>query len=232
MTKDNNIFLDFFRLFYPKYCACCGNVLVTSEDVLCLKCIENLPKTNFHLQTNNPVEEKLMGRVKFERATAFCFFKKEGSIQHLIHELKYKNYKQIGIKLGYLMGCNIIGDPTFNSIDVIVPIPIHPKKQQKRGYNQSEQIGIGLQQAMNKPLDTSSFVRIYQTDTQTKKSRYERWKNVEEIFKVVNPEMLQNKHILLIDDVITTGATLESAANCLLQTAGTKISIACLATAT
>ncbi len=230
--KENNIFLDFFRLFYPKYCSSCGNALVKSEDVLCLKCIENLPKTNFHLQKNNPVEEKLMGRVHFECATAFCFFKKEGSVQHLIHELKYKNNKQIGQKLGFLMGCDIIKNETFKSIDLIVPIPIHPKKQQKRGYNQSEQIGLGLQKAMNKPLDSSSFVRISQTETQTKKSRYERWKNVEEIFKVVAPEKLQNKHILLIDDVITTGATLESAANCLLQITGTKISIACLASAT
>jgi ComF family protein len=222
---------DFLSLFYPNLCLACNQPLVEGEHCICLHCLENLAKTDFHLHPDNRVEMSLAGRVKFERATAFCFFKTDSSIQHMIHNLKYNGNQEIGEYLGELFGEDLIQNPTFASIDVIVPIPIHPKKKAKRGYNQSEAIGRGLAKSMKKPLDTQSFIRTVNTSTQTKKSRYSRWENVAEIFFVKHPENLENKHILLIDDVITTGATIESAAHCLLEVNNTKISIACLACA-
>ncbi|MBO4581635.1 MAG: ComF family protein [Bacteroidales bacterium] len=224
-------FKDFFHLFYPSYCCGCGTSLVNGEKVICLQCLQNLPLTHFHLQKNNMVEKTLMGRIPYERATAYCYFQKGSIIQHAIHQLKYKGNWEVGVILGEMMGQTLMESPDFANIDIIIPIPIHPKKQAKRGYNQSEMIGKGLQKSMHKPLDTTSFIRLKNTSSQTKKTRYSRWKNVEDIFRVIHPENLQNKHILLIDDVITTGSTLEAAAACLLRTNNVKISIACLACA-
>ncbi len=224
-------FKDFFHLLYPSYCSGCGTPLVHEEQCLCMHCLQNLPLTHFHLQKNNMVEMALMGRIPYERATAFCYFQKGSIIQHAIHQLKYKGNKEVGILLGSLMGKELMENPCFATADVIVPIPIHPKKQAKRGYNQSEQIGIGLQQSMHIPMNTTSLIRTVNTKTQTKKSRYSRWENVSDIFGVIHPEDLENKHILLVDDVITTGATLEAAATQLLSIHHTKVSIACLACA-
>ena len=224
-------FKDFFHLFYPSYCCGCGTTLVNGENIICLQCLQNLPLTRFHLQKNNMVEKTLTGRIPYQRATAFCYFQKGSIIQHAIHQLKYKGNREVGVILGELMGQSLMDSPDFADIDIIIPIPIHPKKQAKLGYNQSEMICLGVQKSMHKPLDTTSFVRVINTSSQTKKTRYSRWKNVEDIFQVVNPDNLKNKHILLIDDVITTGSTLEAAANCLLKVDNVKISIACLACA-
>lgn len=226
-----NLFNDLANLLFPANCSGCGQPLIISEHQLCLHCIDKLPRTNFHHISNNIVENSLKGRILFEKATAFCYFRKDGIMQHLIHQLKYKNNFEIGIFLGELMGKDLINCSHFANIDIIIPIPIHPKKKRKRGYNQSEQIGIGLAKTMNKPLDTSTLIRNIHTDTQTKKSRYARWQNVADIFAITNSNNIKNKHILLIDDVITTGSTLESAANTLLKIEGVKISIACIACA-
>ena len=220
---------DFVALFYPNYCFECRCPLVAGEDYLCSECLAKLPKTHFHLQKDNPIEMLFAGKVPVFRATAFCFFHKEGIMQRLVHQLKYKGKEGIGTYLGYLFGLSLLESTDFQSIDIIVPIPLHPQKKRKRGYNQSEIICDGIANGLKKECDYSSLVRIVDTKTQTKKSRYNRWENVSEIFKVLYPEKLEGKHILLVDDVVTTGATLEAAAQILLEIPNTTISIACLA---
>lgn len=223
---------DFIALFYPKYCDVCGRALIEGENFLCTHCISNLPKTNFHLYKDNPVEMIFAGRVPIFRATAFCSFRKGNSMQTIIHQLKYKGNKEIGVYLGKLLGTTLLEEPDFNSIDKIIPIPLHKQKEKKRGYNQSEFIAKGMAQSMSKQIDTLSLTRIIDTSTQTRKTRYNRWENVSSIFQLNNEEELSGKHILLVDDVITTGSTIEAAAQLLSKLPNTKVSVACLGCAT
>ena len=220
---------DFLALFYPNYCLGCDNSLVKGEQYLCSQCLAKLPKTQFHWQKNNPVEMLFAGRVPIFRATAFCSFHKEGLIQHLVHQLKYKNKREIGTYLGLLFGLDLVENEDFQSVDILLPIPLHPHKQKKRGYNQSEAICDGIAKGMQKECDYKLLVRTTDTQTQTKKSRYNRWENVSQIFKVLHPEQLEGKHILLVDDVVTTGSTLEAVAQILLEIPNAKVSVACLA---
>jgi len=224
-------FSDFLALFYPDYCLECHCSLVKGEEYLCSQCITKLPKTHFHLQKDNPVEMLFAGRAPIFRATAFCFFHKEGIIQRLVHQLKYKQKGEVGKYLGFLFGLSLSESEDFQSVDVILPIPLHVRKKRKRGYNQSELICSGMAKAMKKEYTCDLLIRTVNTKTQTKKNRYNRWENVSEVFKVATPEKLAGKHILLVDDVVTTGATLESAAHILLEIPNTKVSIACLACA-
>lgn len=223
---------DFVALFYPKYCDVCGKVLIEGEQFLCTHCIANLPKTNFHQYKDNPVEMIFAGRIPIFRATAFCSFRKGNSMQTIIHQLKYKGNKEIGIYLGNLFGASLLEDPDFNSIDIIIPIPLHKQKEKKRGYNQSEYIAKGISQAMVKQMNTYSLTRIINTSTQTRKTRYNRWENVSSIFQLNNEQELANNHILLVDDIITTGSTIEAASQLLISLPNTKVSIACLGYAT
>ncbi len=223
---------DFIALFYPKYCDICGRVLIEGEKCLCLHCLVNLPKTNFHLSKDNPVEMIFAGRLPVFRATAFGFFRKGNSIRTMIHQLKYKGNKEIGLYLGILLGRSLKEDPDFNSVDIIIPIPLHKQKEKKRGYNQSEYIAKGISKTMSKAIDISSLTRIINTSTQTQKTRYNRWENVSSIFQLNNEQKLIGKHILLVDDVITTGSTIEAAAQLLINLPNTKVSVACLGYAT
>jgi ComF family protein len=188
----------------------------------------HLSRTDFHIYKNNPVEMIFAGRFPVFRATALCFFKQKNTLQKLIHQLKYNENEGIGVYLGYLLGLTLMESEDFQSVDVIIPIPLYSKKQKKRGYNQSEKIGKGVMEVMSKPMDTSSLIRVMNTSTQTKKERFQRWENTIEIFQLTKTNTLTGKHILLIDDVITTGATIESAAQLLLTIPAVKISIACL----
>jgi ComF family protein len=221
---------DFFNLFFPNLCVVCNHHLVNQEELICTKCLYNLPKTNFHKAIDNPVSQLFWGRTKVEYATAYFTFNKGSRYQHMMHKFKYHGNKEIGFVLGRSFG-NQIRNSVFSEIDVIIPVPLHKSKLKKRGYNQSEWIGKGLSEALHKPLDTKSFIRAVATETQTRKSRFERWKNVENIFKITNTEALEGKHILMVDDVVTTGSTLEACANVLLELDGVKVSIATLAVA-
>jgi ComF family protein len=223
---------DFVSLFYPRYCDGCKRTLLKDEKYLCNYCLSNLPKTNFHTQKNNPVEMVFAGRIPVFRAAAFCFFKQENSMQNIVHQLKYKGNKEIGVYLGHLFGLDLIKDEDFETVDVILPIPLHAKKLKKRGYNQSEYIAKGMAEAMSKPIDTTSLIRVVETSTQTKKARYARWENTSGIFQLTAPEKLTGKHILLVDDIITTGATIESAAQQLMHLEEIKISVVSLGVAT
>lgn len=226
------IFIDFFHLFYPRICSACNSMLYKHEEVICTKCLYELPKTNFNLSDKNIVAQIFWGRFPFESAGAYYFFRKGSKVQHLLHQLKYKNSPEIGVRIGQLYGMDL-----YNSgctiPDLIIPIPLHPKKEIIRGYNQSERFAEGLSQSLNIPVDTTNFIRNTFTETQTKKSRFDRWNNVKDIFICVNPELFRDKHILLVDDVITTGSTIESSVQKLLSYGhlNIKISIAAMAVA-
>jgi ComF family protein len=176
----------------------------------------------------SPLDKIFWGRAQLAHTAALYNFQKKSKVQHLIHQLKYKGRMDVGIHLGKLLGTDLSQSEAFKDVVKVVPVPLHPGKQRKRGYNQSEQIAIGMARAMNIEMDATSFIRTVDTETQTRKSRFARWENVKEIFKVTAPAELSNRHILLVDDVITTGATLESAAHMLLKIEGVKLSVACI----
>ena len=220
---------DFIELFFPRICLVCGNNLLKQEKLVCLQCLHELPRTNFHTEERNTVAELFYGRVRIEVATAFFFFSKGSKYQKLIHALKYREMKEIGVLMGTHFAIDLEKSPLFSAIDVICPVPLHPKKEKKRGYNQSEFIARGISERMGKELSVGNLVRRVYTDSQTRKGRYERWENVEGIFELCRPGEFEGKHILLVDDVVTTGSTLEACASTILSvTQNTKVSIATL----
>ena len=220
---------DLINLFFPNVCVVCGEALNKQEEVVCLLCLVKLPKTSFHLHEDNPVSRVFWGRVNLNAASSFLFFNKGGSVQDLMHALKYKSRKEVGVYLGEQFGRELNESTLFKDIDLIIPVPLHPKKLHKRGFNQSATIASGLSKKLNAPVDTENFIRLVNTDSQTKKSRYKRWENVKGVFGIRNKEKLTGKHILLVDDVLTTGATLEACASILLELENTKVSAATLA---
>ena len=226
LTRGINNLLE---LFFPSLCISCGNRLISQEKFLCLNCWFDLPVTNFHLDANNKVAQLFWGRVQIESVTSFFSYKKGSKYQQLIHFLKYKGLKELGFETGRRFGFVLADSVNFNSVDLIVPVPLHPKKQKKRGYNQSEWIARGMAVSMQKQISTNNLFRKEHTSTQTRKNRFERWQNVEDIFDVNDPGKFSGLHILLIDDVITTGSTLEACAFQLLQIESTKVSVASLA---
>lgn len=229
MLKIINSYLsDFIKLFYPVNCFSCGKNLVKHENYICTECLYLLSKTNFHQLKDNPVSKIFWGRTKIENATANYFFIKGGILQKLIHQLKYKGVKEIGYVLGKQLGVELAASDLYNSIDFVVPVPLHQKRQTERGYNQSEFIANGIAEMLNSNTSYDNLIRKIQTSTQTKKTRFERWENVENIFTVKNSLEFENSHILLVDDVITTGSTLESCTNALLKINNVKVSIAAL----
>ena len=222
---------DFISLIYPHLCAACGEVLLKNEKTICTSCLFHLPKTNYHKYKDNPVSKTFWGRMNIESAAAIYYFTKSGNVQNMIHEFKYKGDKKIGSYLGKMYGNELKHSEIFNNIDIIIPIPLHPKKEKKRGFNQSEIFADGLSISMHKPVDTISLIRTYSSESQTRKSRFNRWENVKEIFSIQHPENLINKNILLVDDVITTGATIEACGSLLLEIEGVKLFIVSIAVA-
>jgi ComF family protein len=231
MPKKYPYLYAFVELFYPRLCLVCGEKLISSEDYICLKCLLHLPRTNYHNTAENPMEQLFYGRVRVERATAYFDFKKGSSYQKILHYLKYRGMKELGEYMGAQFATEIRDSDLLQSIDLICPVPLHPKKERKRGYNQSQHIAIGLSEKSGIPVDNRSLVRKQFSSTQTRKTRWERWENVESIFEVANPEAFEGKHVLLIDDVVTTGATLEACAATILKHCQAKISILTLAIA-
>lgn len=217
---------DVFYLFFPKTCVCCGEQLVKNETEICLKCRFELPITNFTNEIDNKVEQTFYGRVKIEFATALLFYRTKGISQKLIYQLKYKGKQEIGILLGQWLGSELKESKRFPYIDYIIPVPLHAIKLKKRGYNQLSTFGNSISGILNIPFIENILIKESITDTQTLKRRIERWKNVDEIFHLSDATIFEHKHILLIDDVITTGATLEACALELSKTKNIKISIA------
>jgi ComF family protein len=189
----------------------------------------HLPYTHFHCMTDHPMARSLWGRVPCEGVAAYLFFHKGSNVQHLMHRLKYKGQYQVGTYLGRQYGQILIHQPPFNTARLIVPVPLHPKRQRERGYNQSEMFANGLGEAMSIPTSHQNLIRNTDSETQTRKSSSARWDNVKQIFSVVNPEEFEGKHLLLVDDVFTTGATIEASATALLTAGNVKISIVTIA---
>lgn len=220
---------DFLSLLFPRVCYGCGNHLVRNEKVICTECRVLIPRTKYHLTPGNPVEQLFWGRCVIEKATAYSFYNKGSRIRKLIHALKYKGMKEIGTELGEIFGSSLKESDFLKGIDFIVPVPLHPSKERKRGYNQALVICEGFAAVTGLPICSDALVRDVKTQTQTRRSRYERWTNVEGIFEAGNPPMLENKNILIVDDVITTGSTIESCVNGLSRIEGVKVSVAALA---
>ena len=224
-------FDSILNLFYPRVCAACGETLLRDEETVCLKCRYLLPRTGYENHADNPVAQTFYGRVKFHAVTSCFFFAKSGKVQHLIHQLKYKGNKEAGVFLGQQIGLSIKDAPLFQGIDYLIPVPLHPKREKKRGYNQSLMIAKGINEVTGIAIGDKYLIRAVNTATQTKKSKEERYQNVKDIFEVRFADELQGKHVLLIDDVLTTGATLESCAHQLENIPGITISAATAACA-
>ena len=220
---------DLISLLFPELCNACGASLYQGEREICITCLFDLPYTDFHIYRDNPVAKQFWGRISCEMVMAMLYFKKGTKVQNLIHSLKYKGKKEVGIRLGQLLADRLKEGNKITDVDLIIPVPLHPQKEKIRGYNQSEQIAIGVAQLLDLPTSTSNLLRNKPTDSQTKKSRYTRYENMQTVFSVYKPEQLKNLHILLVDDVITTGATLEACGNALLNIGIKKLSIASIA---
>jgi ComF family protein len=220
---------DFISLLFPRLCYACGNDLLRNEYLICTECFVTIPRTNYHRELNNPVSQLFWGRCRIEKAAAFSFYNRGSRIRNLIHNLKYRGIEEIGHELGRIYGLSLKSSGFTDDIDLIIPVPIHPSKKRVRGFNQSDSISSGIAMTSGLPFSTSSLVRTTASATQTKRSRYDRWVNVEGIFKVADEEMVKGKHILLVDDVITTGSTIEACANELLRIDGTRVSVVALA---
>lgn len=205
--------------------------MLARDEQLCIRCAAGLPHTGYAAQAGNPVEKMFWGRLKLEAAAAIFYFSKSTVIQQLIHSLKYKGNRAIGEYMGRLMGNMLLESGRFSGIDGLIPLPMHPAKERKRGFNQAAVLCDGISAITRIPVVNRVLVKERVTETQTRKHRTERWVNAEGSF-TVDPDLLKrHRNLLLVDDVITTGATLEAAGRCLLQAGGTKLSIATLATA-
>ncbi len=222
---------SFLSLLFPRCCVVCGRLLAKGEECLCTMCNINLPRTDYHLRKDNPVEKLFWGKIPLERATSFFFYRKGSDFRQILHQLKYGGQKDIGAIMGRYMAAELLASGFFEGVDVILPVPLHKKKQQIRGYNQSEWIARGIAAVTGISIDTESVVRQKNTETQTRKSSFERWENVEGIFQLHHAESLVGKHVLIVDDVLTTGATTVECASCLAEIEGIRISILTLAMA-
>jgi ComF family protein len=222
---------DFIALLYPEICIGCGNALEQKEQMICISCSVEMPRTNFENHPANPVERLFWYKIKIEEATAGYFFSKKSRIQRMIHSFKYRGNSEAAFFLGQKLGLILKRSNRFNTIQKIIPVPLHPEKQKVRGYNQAEQIAHGISFVMKIPVDITSLIRDKSNSTQTKKNLFNRWTNVSTIFKVIKPGQIKNTHILLVDDVITSGSTIESCAQKILQVENSNVSIATLAIA-
>jgi ComF family protein len=229
MIRSASIWNDFSHLFFPHICAGCGTDVLNRRSPLCIRCVDRLPLTNFHLHANNPVEKKFWGRLPIVSAASFCHFTAESLIQFLLHQLKYKGNKDIGIFLGRMMGNTLQESNRFMDINALLPLPLYAAREKKRGYNQAAVLCDGMAETMKLPVIRDAVIRLSATETQTHKNRADRWQNMEGRFQLVNSGAISNKHVLLVDDVVTTGATLEACGRELLKTGDTRLSIATLA---
>ena len=224
------IWSSFIELFYPKICLICDEHLSEQEELLCIKCEHHLPLSQYLEYADNPIEKLFWGRVTIDAAGSLYLFNKGGGIQKMMHQLKYKQNKNVGIWMGKKLGKHLLTSHRFDNVDLVVPIPLHPKKKFKRGFNQSDLIAQGIEEVSGwKYADL--LQRKDDTDSQTKKGKYERWLNVGSSFQLDPHLQIKNKNILLIDDVITTGATMEGNIQTLLDGGAASVSVATVASA-
>ncbi|SDB64181.1 comF family protein [Flavobacteriaceae bacterium MAR_2010_188] len=220
---------NLLNLFFPKVCLACKYMLTDNEDIVCTKCRHELPATNFHFDLDKKVADILYGRVQFVDSTALLHFYKKGIVQELMHNLKYRGHEEIGVFLGKWLGSELTDASGFNDIDVVIPVPIHKSRLRKRGYNQVSKFGEEIANKLNAEFNETILIRSFATKTQVFQDRIGRSIDNEAKFSINDFEYLKNKHILLVDDIITTGATIESCATVLNQIEGVKLSLATMA---
>jgi ComF family protein len=226
MTSFKNYIEDFLHLFFPHTCIGCDTDVLNDENILCAECLAKLPETGFFTTPGNPVEKIFYARLPLAYAASGFYFTKDSLIQNLVKQLKYKNNPEAGIFLGKLLGGQIANSRRFDDVDVIIPLPLNEKRLFKRGYNQASVIVKGITSVWNRPVNEDAVERILFTETQTNKDRVSRWKTMEQVFMVTQPSLLSNKHVLLVDDVVTTGATLEACGSAILKVPNVKLSVA------
>lgn len=220
---------DFINLIFPRICCGCGNNLWKHEKVICDLCFHHLPRTGFHLFEDNPVHQIFRGRTDILGGASFLLFNKGSKVRNLIHSLKYKGRKDVGVFLGKEFGKELRACSPFNECDLIIPVPLHRKKYLKRGYNQSEEFAAGLSEDLAIPYLSKCLMRRNESETQTHKSRLLRWKNVSGAFYLNRDHLPEGSRILLVDDVITTGATLEACIAALKTVPGISVAVATIA---
>jgi len=232
MLENLNIIDDFISLIYPKICVSCKETLLKHEIYLCEKCRENLPRPKFHINIEESnIRKILYGRIPVFGSAAYYLFHKKTGVQNILHHIKYKKGKDLAQTIGSWMGYELSTCEWIKDVEGVVPIPLHPKKQLGRGYNQSEEYSKGISNETKIPIINVLKKDIY-TTTQTKKKRFERWENVKDNF-AVSENVSQYNHLMLVDDVLTTGATFEAAYNTLVKSGYKgKISIVVIAMAT
>jgi len=224
---------SFFResllhLAFPHICEGCGTDVLTTDHFLCIQCVSKLPDTHFENHAHNPVEKIFWGRLPITAAAAKYYFTKESLLQHLLHQLKYKGHQRLGLYLGRKLGSMLVNNPRFEDVEALIPLPLFPQKEHRRGYNQAMVLCKGISEVWQRPIIHDAVGRIMDTESQTKKNRVERWQNMEDRFQLKDPSALANKHVLLVDDVVTTGATLEACGRAILEGTNTRLSIATL----
>jgi Predicted amidophosphoribosyltransferases len=221
---------DLLSLFFPNICVVCKSPLVAGEEQICLNCLCKLPRINASL-FGNPAGELFKGNGDIISARSFLYYSKGNSLQKIVHSFKYYDNKKLALVMGKLAASGMGAMPERIGPDVLMPVPLHPHRMRQRGYNQSEWIALGLGSVWNIPVDTTHLVRSKRTDSQTRKSIYERQVSISNSFSLLNGDELRGKHILLVDDVVTSGATMEACANELLRHGKIKVSVFSLAIA-
>lgn len=225
------ILSNFVGLIFPRVCLACDEPLGRGEDHICTNCRAQLPYTDYHLlpPADNPLARRFWGRVRVRHALSYLRFLRRGRVQHLLHQLKYRGQRDVGLALGRWYGHDLLRHGFL--FDLVVPVPLHPRKLAKRGYNQSDPFAAGLAESLGISWHAEGLHRLEHTDSQTRKNRLERWQNVAEVFGVTDPATVQGKHVLVVDDVLTTGATLEACAAALLAAGAAEVSVATIASA-
>ena len=226
-----NWFADFLDLVFPRTCEACQSVLLNQEKILCTSCLIDLPRADFKENDDTNLSKKFWGKLPVAHTLSFLKFTKKGKVQRLLHNLKYRNKPEVGILLGELFGRELKEIGFDKKIDLLISVPLHAQKLKQRGYNQADCIAEGLSKSLEIPFEKDLLKRIKFTETQTRKSRFERFQNVENIFEVIDVEKIKNKRVAIVDDILTTGATIESCGITLLERGCSEVSVMTIASA-
>ncbi|PJJ52809.1 ComF family protein [Hymenobacter chitinivorans] len=224
---------DLASLVFPQTCLACAESLLRGEDHICTLCRAQLPYTDYHKLSapQNPLARRFWGKVPLQHTLSYLRFLRRGRVQHLLHQLKYQGQREVGLVLGRWYGAELTTQGLQPGFDLIVPVPLHPRKLAKRGFNQSDTFAEGLSESLQVPWSATALRRLEHTDSQTRKNRFQRWQNVATVFEVAEPHTIIGQHVLVVDDVLTTGATLEACAVALLDAGCRAVSIATIACA-